>query len=604
MSDERGSHAPRGETTSIDRLDVRFDTDVLVVGTGPMGAVSALALATYGVRVHAISKWNWLANTPRAHITNQRTMEVLRDLGLEHEVSRSATSWELMGDTTFATSLSGVELARLRTWGTGEQRHGDYVKGSPCPMLDIPQSDLEPIVVNAAASRGARFDFNTEYVDHHQDAAGVKVRLRDRLSEQEYAVTCRYLVGADGAGSSVVEQLELPFEGEMGRAATAYVWFRADLSHHVAHRPSILHWIVSPSSNYGEIGMGVLRAIRPWDTWIAGWGFDLSGPGPDFDPDAVIARIRQYVGDPDLEIEVLKTSQWFINEAFATQYSRGRVLCGGDAVHRHPPSSGLGSNTCIQDAFNLSWKLAYVLSGHAGGGLLDSYSEERAPVGRQVVKRANQSRRDYAPLMECFEGSVGGDAPGIETRLDDPGPAGIAARRALTEALELKNYEFNAQGVELNQRYTSVAVITDDGVATDQVSTTDPELFLIPTTKPGAKLPHAWLVDGSGRRISTLDMVGKGKFTLITGLAGEAWATAVDEMSLPFLTCVVVGRPSHMDLYREWARVSEIDEAGALLVRPDGYVAWRHRSAIPEATNIRHVLNAALARVLDLSTPG
>jgi 2,4-dichlorophenol 6-monooxygenase len=570
-----------------------------VVGTGPKGAVTALALATYGVRVHAISKWNWLANTPRAHITNQRTMEVLREFGLEPEVSRSATPWALMGDTTFATSLSGVELARLRTWGTGDERHGDYVKGSPCPMLDIPQSDLEPIVVNAAAARGARFDFNTEYLDHHEDAGGVTVRLRDRLSDHEYAVTCRYLVGADGAGSSVVERLGLQFEGEMGRAATAYVLFRADLSRYVAHRPSILHWIMSPTSNYGEIGMGVLRAIRPWDTWIAGWGFDLEGPGPDFELDAVTARIRHYVGDPHLDVDVIHTSQWLINEAFAPQYSLGRVLCGGDAVHRHPPSSGLGSNTCIQDAFNLSWKLAYVLKGQAGDGLLASYSDERAPVGRQVVKRANQSRRDYAPLMACFTASAGADSPSVQSVLEEPGPSGVAARRALTKALELKNYEFNAHGVELNQRYASTAVVPDEGGTQDAVES-DLELFLVPTTRPGAKLPHVWLVNGSGQRISTLDMVGKGRFTLITGLAGHAWATAVEVMGFPFLSCVVVGRPPHMDMYRDWARVSEIDEGGALLVRPDGYVAWRHRTAALDATSARAVLEHAIARVLDL----
>jgi 2,4-dichlorophenol 6-monooxygenase len=598
MSDNREAEARR-ESMSIDELDVRFDIDVLVVGTGPMGAVTALALATYGVRVHAISKWNWLANTPRAHITNQRTMEVLRDLGLEHEVSRSATPWDLMGDTTFATSLRGVELARLRTWGTGDDRHGDYVKGSPCSMLDIPQSDLEPIVVNAAAARGARFDFNTEYLDHHEDSAGVTVRLLDRLSGREYAVTCRYLVGADGAGSAIVDRLGLPFEGEMGRAATAYVLFRADLSSYVAHRPSILHWIVSPSSNYGEIGMGVLRAIRPWDTWIAGWGFDLDGPGPDFDADSVITRIRQYVGDPDLDIEVIHKSQWFIHEAFAPQYSQGRVFCGGDAVHRHPPSSGLGSNTCIQDAFNLGWKLAYVLSGHAGEGLLASYSDERAPVGRQVVKRANQSRRDYAPLMKCFGGSAVGETRSGVSRLDDPGPAGTATRRALNEALELKNHEFNAQGVELNQRYTSAAVIPDEA-ATEAAVEPDLELFLVPTTRPGAKLPHVWLVNESGRRISTLDMVGKGRFTLLTGLAGHDWVTAVEAMGSPILRCVVVGRPSHKDLYRDWARVCEIEESGALLVRPDGYVAWRQRTAPRDAADAQVVLEDSIATVLDL----
>ena len=140
-----------------------FDTDVLVVGSGPTGAVTALALATYGVRVHMVSKWNWLADTPRAHITNQRAMEVLRDLGIEDEVRKYATAWDQMGDTLFTTSLAGEEIARLRTWGTGDERHGDYVQGSPCPLLDLTQPLMEPLLVKNAAERGTTLAFNTEY---------------------------------------------------------------------------------------------------------------------------------------------------------------------------------------------------------------------------------------------------------------------------------------------------------------------------------------------------------------------------------------------------------------------------------------------------------
>ncbi|HJT94818.1 MAG TPA: FAD-dependent monooxygenase, partial [Mycobacterium sp.] len=371
---------------------VDFDTDVLVVGSGPMGAATALALATYGVRVHVVTRWNWLANSPRAHITNQRTVEVLRDLDVEDEAAKYATPWELMGDMVFTTSLAGEELARLRICGTGEDRVGDHIQASPCTMLDIPQSYLEPVLVKNAAARGACFSFNTEYLDHVQDEDGVTAHVEDRLSGRRYSVRAKYLVGADGARSKVVDQLGLPLEGHMARAATAYVQFEADLSRYVAHRPSIIHWAVTPAASFGEIGLGLLRAVRPWSTWIAGWGFDMSAGEPDFSEEAVVARIRSFVGDPELEVEIKSTSTWHVNQAYATSFSSGRVFCGGDAVHRHPPSNGLGSNTSIQDGFNLAWKLAFVLHGHADQSLLATYSAERAPVGQQIVVRANQSR--------------------------------------------------------------------------------------------------------------------------------------------------------------------------------------------------------------------
>lgn len=575
-----------------------FQTDVLVVGTGPMGATTALALATYGVRVHVVNRYNWTANTPRAHITNQRAVEVLRDLGVEQEARRDATPWEWMGDTLFTTSLAGPEIARLRTWGTGDARVGDYLQASPCALMDLPQDKMEPLLVKNAAARGAVFSFNTEYLGHVQDADGVTVSLRDLLTGREYEVRARYLVGADGARSKVMDDAGLTVEGQLARAATAYVLFRADLTRYVAHRPSILYWVVTSNAAFGEIGMGLLRAVEPWNQWIAGWGFDMSKGEPDFSPEEIKHKVRLLVGDPELEFNVESTSVWYVNQAHAPVYSNGRVFCGGDAVHRHPPSSGLGSNTCMQDAFNLAWKLAFVLKGYAGPALLETYTTERAPVGAQIVARANQSRLDYAPLKACFRDDKAADpvAAGLE-KLADPGEEGVARRTALAAALDLKNYEFNAQGVELNQRYVSTGVVPDED-AKQESWQRDPQLHVQPTTRPGAKLPHAWLVGADGRRTSTLDLVGKGKFALVTGIAGRAWVEAAKQLDLPFLKTVVVGAHGAQDSYATWHGVREIEEAGALLVRPDGVVAWRQHGGAADSEHAKELLSEALSSVL------
>lgn len=576
-----------------------FDTDILIVGSGPTGATAALALATYGVRAHMVSRWNWLADSPRAHITNQRANEVFRDLGIAEEIARFASPWDLMGDTTFTTSLAGKELVRLRTWGTGDDRKGDYLHASPCGMVDIIQPLLEPVLFTKAAERGTTFAFNTEYLRHEQDADGVTAYLRDRNSGREYTMRARFLIGADGARSEIVNELQLPIEGQMARAGTVYTIFNADLARYSQHRPSILNWIVTPHASFGEIGMGLLRAVRPWTQWIAGWGFDINKGEPDLSEASVREKIAVLIGDPDVEIDIVKTSVWYVNQAFATQYSKGRVFCGGDAVHRHPPSSGLGGNTCVQDAFNLAWKLAYVVKGYAGRKLLDSYSEERAPVGKQVVLRANQSRLDYAPLNACFR-VAGADNPvaaGI-ARFHDSGPEGVAARRALLEAMDLKQFEFNAQGTEMNQRYVSGAVLADR-FAKPETWARDPQLHVQATTRPGAKIPHVWLVGRDGLRVSTLDVTGKGLFSLVTGLAGRAWVEAAAALDLPFLRIVVVGEADTQDLYCEWQRIREIDEAGALLVRPDGYVAWRELDAVHDKAIAHDKLSLVICAVLD-----
>lgn len=584
--------------------DDQYDTDVLVVGTGPTGATTALALARMGVRTMMISQWSWLANTPRAHITNQRAVEVLRDLGLEDEAKKYAVPWEQMGDTLFTTSLTGPEIARLQTWGTGDQTLGEYTSHSPCTMLDVPQTHLEPLLVKNAAEHGAKVSFSTRYLDHAEDPEGVTITLADRISGHEYTIRSRYLVGADGAKSAIAEAIGLEFEGHTARAGTVYVRFRADLSSLVAHRPSILHWIMNPAANFGEIGMGLLRCVRPWEEWIAGWGFDIAGGDPDTSDRHVLEQIRTLVGIPDLEVELQGTSVWYVNQQHATSMSRGRVFCGGDATHRHPPSSGLGSNTCLQDAHNLAWKLAYCSLGWAGDALLETYSHERTPVGAQIVARANQSRLDYAPLRACFATALedGGHsvALGLE-RLQAPTEEGAALRGRLSAALDLKNDEFNAVGIESNHRYVSSAVIPDPTLG-DEVFERDPVRHVQPTTRPGAKLPHAWLVGPDGRKVSTLDVVGDGKFTLLTGLSGKVWADAAPTLDLPFLRTVRVGTEGITDPYCYWARVREVSEATALLVRPDGVVAWRSprtpRSAAEAADLIREALSAILGRPL------
>ncbi len=273
------------------------ETDVLVVGSGPAGASAALFLATYGTRALLVTKYGNLSDTPRAHITNQRTMETLRDMGLEDRLMREATPWESMGNTTFCTSLAGEELGRIPSWGTDTTRHADYELQSPCTMLDAPQTITEPVLIQAAQARGAKVRFDTEYLSHEQDADGVTTSVRDRLTGAEYTIRSKYVIGADGARSKVAADLELPFEGPGAVGGALGIIFEADLSRFVAHRPSVLYWMLQPGADRQGVGLGVLRMIKPWTEWMLMWGYDVAAGPPEFTDEFIRELAVNLVGE-------------------------------------------------------------------------------------------------------------------------------------------------------------------------------------------------------------------------------------------------------------------------------------------------------------------
>ena len=566
-------------------------TDVLIVGTGPAGSSTAALLSSYGIDNVLINNYSWLAGTPRAHITNQRTMEVLRDLGkeVEAEAYLHATEQDLMGENIFCTSLAGEELGRMKSWGKHPNSRAEHLLSSPSFMNDLPQTFMEPLLYKTACSRGTQSRMSTQYLSHIEDEDGVLSTCLDKLSNKEIKIRSKYLVGADGGNSKVAENIDLPFEGKMGVGGSMNILFKADLSKYVAHRPSVLYWVLQPGADIGGIGMGLVRMIRPWNEWLIVWGYDINQPAPKVDKDFATKVARDLVGDPELEIDLLSVSTWTVNNMYAKKMSKGRVFCAGDATHRHPPSNGLGSNTSIQDGFNLAWKLAYVIKDKAGAELLDTYSIERSPIAKQIVTRANQSIAEFGPIFEALGLTDTQDPVKMKKNMDERkqnSPKAEKQRQALREAIAFKKYEFDAHGVEMNHRYKSNSVLTEGDKEPEFKK--DKELFYQPTTYPGARIPHAWVYDKTGVKHSILDLCGKGNFSIFTGIGGEEWMKATKNIETQLgvkIQCNIIGPDQNFEDHAgEWSSIREISDSGLILVRPDQHICWRSKDMISNSS--------------------
>jgi 2,4-dichlorophenol 6-monooxygenase len=574
-----------------------IETDVLVVGAGPAGLTASALLARAGVRSMTVTKYEGTADSPRAHITNQRTVEVLRDLGIEGDVFARAMPQGKMGTQIFATSFAGKEISRTMTWGAGLDRHHEYERSSPSAMCNIPQHTLEPILLKSAVEYGAKIRFRTELVAISQNATGVNARVRERSSGTEYDIHAKYVIGTDGARSVVGEQLGFVYEGEVALGEAVSVWLKADLSRYTAHRSGAIAFICHPGS---EIWMSVWPCVNAWDEWNP-FFLRYDRARGEASEDVLRKHISDAIGDPSIKFEIKKITRWQVNHMVAANYRQGRVFLAGDAAHRHPPANGLGSNTSIQDSYNLVWKLALVLAGKAKDSLLDSYSAERQPVGRRVIDRAIKSQKEMLPWSDAVGLRPNQTQEEAWRNINDLfGDTDAAAHRrtAILAGLKLMDGQFNAHGVELGQYYTSEAIVDDTGVSPPDLAISD--LHYTPTTRPGAHLPHVWLQRGA-QRVSTLDLADYGSFTLITGIGGQAWSAVASEASSALgitINCLSVGlRQDNDDVLGEWTSSRDIGDTGCILVRPDRFVAWRAQEATDEAlVAFRDVMMRILGR--------
>ncbi|KAI8622881.1 FAD binding domain-containing protein [Xylariaceae sp. FL1651] len=588
------------------------DIDYLVVGAGPAGASLAAFLGQNGLKGVVIAKAPSTADTPRAHVFNPFALETLRDLGVEQDAIAHGMRGDTFQSFRWCRSMVGEEYAKVLAWGAHPSSMGDLARATPCEYLDLPQSYLEPILVRYASTHGFHFRFSTELlsVEEVPGTSESLCTIRDLISQHEFQFRAKYVFGADGARSQVARILGLKYLVEPRPGNATNVILKVDLSHIMSkERYSGLHNIIQPDRKNFPGMVAIMRPIRPWDQWI----LVCNSPG-EVDPfkgltpqsPVLLDLVHEIIGDDSVDVEILKLDPWAVRESVAETYSvEGRnIFILGDAAHRHPPAHANGSNTCVQDAYNLAWKVAYVAKGLAGSKLLDSYSVERQPAGATLVREANQQLRAHVHTWRVLGGFSSTPEEGMRQigELYEATPEGERRRARFHEALEEKRRECENLGLSMNQWYNSSAVYLDDEKSPRPAIDGDPVVKILISTYPGNRLPHAWL-DVSTRRkqISTHDLAGHGSFCLFIGHGGEAWrkaaASIADATGIPIKTYGIGLGLDYVDVYRDWYKNREVGEEGCVLVRPDRFVAWRSANMIPDCEGkLQQVFHSILSR--------
>jgi 2,4-dichlorophenol 6-monooxygenase len=452
---------------------------------------------------------------------------------------------------------------------------------TPTPLRNLSQHRFEPILREHVTSLFSAM----EWVSATQSDDGVVSTVRNTATGEEFEIASRYLIAADGAGSPVRRWLGIEMEGPTRLKGIVTIHAEADLRHLVADRPATLYWVMDPAIGGAFIAHDIGR------TWVymQDWNPDTEKI-EDFTIERCTEIFCRATGAADIDFTVRTITPWVMTCQVAKRYREGRVFLAGDAAHRFPPTGGLGLNTGAVDAQNLAWKLAAVEHGWADARVLDTYERERRPIAQMNAK---QSLDNAIKLLDVWAaigttGDLGTSRANYAAAL-----ASDEARERVRAAAAGQAEHFDMLGLQLGFTYGADAgMVIDDGSA--PVSANDPVRSYLPTTRPGSRLPHAW-IDREGQRISTLDLVRPGRFVLLT--SSQAWADAAAQFGegpLP-LDVVLVGRDV-LDGDGTWAAVSELSAEGAILVRPDQHVAWRTRRASADAAGeLRGVLETMLS---------
>lgn len=522
---------------------------VLVVGAGLAGTSTALFLGLHGTSSLLVERHPSTSTQPKARGQTWHTMEALGIAGVADRVRDAGYDLSLGMPIVIAESVTGRRLHEI----IGE-KWPDLSHLTPARMGMASQERTEPILAERARELGAELRFSTRLDSFEQDADGVTAVVVDTTTGACQTVRADHLVAADGWRGGISTALGIGAHGRGDLNHSINVVFEADLADAVRGSEVALFYVQNPALG----GMAVFCSTDHPGRWLAGFEYDpAAGQRPeDFTDADIVATIRTIVGVDDLDVRIVDAAPTGYAHRIADRFTAGRVHLVGDAAHTMPPHGGQGGNTAVMDGFYLGWKLAAVVQGWAGPGLLDSHDAERRPYGDLVAGQqySNMIFRSMPHLADGTEDEI------------------VPAEQAL-----------------LGYRYPDGAIVPEAG--DDGARLEDPAR---PTGRPGSHAPHVWLRRG-GETLSTIDLYGHG-FVLLT--ESPAWAKVAadvaERLGVP-LRAEVLGAPDGpVDPTGRWRDAYGVGADGASLVRPDRFVAWR-----TTGTADADALESALCTVLD-----